>query len=238
MQYQILEWDSDFFGIKIARILNPSLTAQELSIILSRLKHQRVRLVYWPSDQQHDYSVIMNLQGNHVDTKTTFYINFRDLKELDRSITSDIVESYSENMPVEEIEKLAIESGEYSRFAVDPNFSRANFTDLYKLWINKCLRKEMALEVLVIRDGNHIVGMVTIGEKRGRGNIGLIAVHRQYRSKHYSKKLVLAAHKWFVENGYNDGQVVTQMQNIPACNLYKKLGYTVEKLEYFYHFSL
>ena len=69
-------------------------------------------------------------------------------------------------------------------------------------------------------------------------DIGLIAVNRNYRGKRFGEMLVRHAQYWFINNGYNIGQVVTQGTNIPACNLYKKCGYSVEKVEYFYHFWL
>jgi dTDP-4-amino-4,6-dideoxy-D-galactose acyltransferase len=80
--------------------------------------------------------------------------------------------------------------------------------------------------------------MVTLDEENGRGNIGLIAVGRNYRGKEYGQKLVRASQRWFISHEYNHGQVVTQRQNLPACNLFSKCGYSIEKVEYFYHFWL
>lgn len=237
MRYQILDWDSDFFGVKVARITQPNINVHELSDILSELKHERVRFVYWSSDRECENTVVNNLCGNLTDMKTTFAIDLSSLS-FDKSFPTDIVESYTQSMPIADIENLAIQSGEYSRFSVDPNISREKFVALYKIWINRSLYKEIAAEVLVIREGDQIAGMVTLGEKNGRGDIGLIGVDSNYRRKKYGEKLVHAAQRWFLTNGYKCGQVVTQGFNIPACNLYKKCGYFVENVEYFYHFWL
>ena len=236
MNYQILDWDSDLFGIKVAKIIKPDLSADEIKSILCELKQKSVKLVYWASDKKCD-NEIDQLGGKLVDTKTTFTIDFRNLN-VQNIDSDDIVESYSPSIPIAEIEDLAIQSGEYSRFAVDPNFKKENFVALYKIWVNRSINKEIAKEVLMIRESNKVIGMITLGEKNGRGDIGLLAVDKSYRGKGYGEKLVSAAQSWFIQNRYTIGQVVTQDKNISACNFYKKYGYSIDKIEYFYHFWL
>lgn len=237
MQYQMLEWDTEFFGVTVARITEPVLNEPELSDILVELKAKNAGLVYWPSSRELETEVVKRFSGYLADNKTTFAMDFRILN-CEEFVSTDIVEAYTQSMPIKDIEDLAIQSGEYSRFAVDQNIPREKFVALYKIWIHRSLRKEIAQEVLVIRDDERVVGMVTLGNKDGRGDIGLIAVGRNHRGKQYGEKLVRAAQRWFVKNGYEFGQVVTQGMNSPACNLYRKCGYSVEKVEFFYHFWL
>ncbi|MCK4978743.1 MAG: GNAT family N-acetyltransferase [Candidatus Delongbacteria bacterium] len=236
MNYQILDWDSNLFGIKVAKIIEPDLSADEIKSILCELKQKSVELVYWASDKKCN-DEIKQLEGRLVDIKTTFIADLSNLSSQNNDLT-DIVEPYSRSMPIVDLEDLAIQSGEFSRFAVDPNFKRTNFIALYKIWINKSINKEIAKQVLVIKEYNKIIGMITLGEKNGRGDIGLLAVCKNYRGKGYGEKLVSAAQSWFIQNGYTTGQVVTQDKNISACNFYKKYGYSVDKIEYFYHFWL
>ena len=94
----------------------------------------------------------------------------------------------------------------------------------------------MADAVLVIRESERIVGMISLGNKNGQGQIGLFAVDKGKRDKNYGQALVRTAHNWFIAKGYRIGQVVTQGDNIAACRLYEKCGYRVEKIENFYHF--
>lgn len=235
MRYQILDWDSDFFGLKVARIVAPQLSTRELSETLSELRQQQVQLAYWPTDRELEADVIARLNGVLADRRTTFVI---DLLSLDFAtiIPAGTIEPFTDSMSVADLESLAIQSGEYSRFAVDPNFPKEKFVSLYKAWMHKSLRKEIASEVLLIRDGDKIAGMVTLGEKNGRGDIGLIAVDGFYRGRKYGETLVRAAQRWFAAHGYEYGQVVTQGKNRPACSLYTRCGYSIEQVENFYHF--
>jgi len=90
--------------------------------------------------------------------------------------------------------------------------------------------------VLVVRRADKVVGMATVGAKDGRGFIGLFAVDADMRGKNVGVSLIYAAQDWTRRMGLRFAQVVTQGENIGACKLYKKCGYRIEKIEYFYHF--
>lgn len=108
--------------MKVARINQSHLATQELSDALSELQHQQVRLVYWSSDRECEIAVIKKFCGNLADRKTTFAIDFCSL-DFNKIISTDIVEPFADSMSVADLESLAIQSGEYSRFAVDPNWA-------------------------------------------------------------------------------------------------------------------
>jgi len=236
MDYRTLDWDSNFFGISVGEIVQPE--PEMLLSALSELREGGIKLVYCASDQALAQDCLTQFGGLLADKKTTLTADF-DIENLNGSaVDDDLVEPYTDSMPMGDFEHLAVQSGEYSRFSIDPKLPRDKFISLYKTWIDKSLKKEIASEVLVIHDNDSIAGMVTLGDKSGRGDIGLIAVGTEYRGKGYGYKLVRAAQQWFVEHGYERGQVVTQGNNHPAVNLYKKCGYEIEKVEHFYHFWL
>jgi dTDP-4-amino-4,6-dideoxy-D-galactose acyltransferase len=237
MKYKLLDWDTEFLDIKVGEILLQNLSENELTEILHDLKVKSTQLVYWSSSKEMDVNSIKSLGGILAAKKITFCMDFYSDNSYTK-LTDLNTEPYHKSMPVKDIESLAIQSGKYSRFAVDPRFPKDKFTSLYKTWINKSLQKEIASEVLVIRDKNKVAGMVTLGEKNRRGDIGLIAVDSNYRGRSYGTNLVYASQKWFVKNGFKVGQVVTQEANLPACNLYTKCGYSINQIEYLYHFWL
>ena len=238
MRYKIVDWDTAFFGILVARIDYPNVTNQELLDILFHLKKKRVQLVYWPANKKlEEKNILKWFNINLVDKKTTFVKDFRNMT-CEQVVHPALVKSYSPSMSTNDVVSLAIQSGKYSRFAVDPHIAREKFEALYRIWMHRSLNKEIAEEVLVIQYNGCVVGMITLGNKHGRGEIGLLAVDRTYRRQKFAEKLIRAAQCWFIKNGYEFGQVITQEANIPACNLYKKCGYSIEKIEYYYHFWL
>ncbi len=237
--YKILDWDSVFFGFTVARILPKKLEAQELKTLLGAMKDQGVRLAYWAMDSADNVSndASKSCKGFMADRKTTYAIDAHAMrKRLDLVVAGTGVDLFTDLLPTPELESLAIQAGLYSRFRLDPQIPEDRFEELYRLWIQKSVSGELAEKVFVIRDAGKIVGMTTVGEKDGRGDIGLLAVDNSVRGKSLGCTLVLAAQKWALGRGFQVAQVVTQGDNLPACRFYEKSGYHVDKVENIYHF--
>jgi dTDP-4-amino-4,6-dideoxy-D-galactose acyltransferase len=146
------------------------------------------------------------------------------------------VKSYTDSIPSEDLIALAYESGTYSRFRADPHLTDEQFKKIYREWMINSVNKSIAFDVLVTYENKTLTGMVTLGEKNHRGDIGLLAVNPEARGKKIGTTLVKAAQHYFVTKNYQQSQVVTQKTNLPACRLYEKCGYHGEKTECFFHF--
>jgi len=180
MNYKLLSWDTKFFNIKTGRIIPASLQENQLVSILVEMRKEKFKLVYWASEQQNTYE-LQAYSSMLADKKTTFEINLQNIN-LDK-LPLPKAKPYCSSFPFSQLEKLAIQSGVYSRFALDTNFPHEKFTALYKTWIRKSVSGEMADEVLVIMQNNHIAGMVTLAIENGVGDIGLIAVDEKFRGR-------------------------------------------------------
>jgi len=235
--YQILNWDSDVFGFGVAKILPEQLNENDLTAALQALKKQNIKLVYWASDSQDAISqkAAQAQQGFLADRKVTYLMS---LEHHQITAHGNIIEEYKETTPSEALEFLALQSGLYSRFTADPKISNEIFEKIYKLWIANSTNKQLAQAVLVVKKNQQLAGMITLGDKNKRGDIGLLAVHPDYRGLKIGADLVYAGQAWFAKHGFKQSQVVTQCDNKPACALYEKCGYAIEKIENFYHFWL
>jgi dTDP-4-amino-4,6-dideoxy-D-galactose acyltransferase len=237
-QYQILNWDSEVFGFGVARIETSRLNLSSLQEILQALRLQKIKLVYWASDPEDSSSqqAAAQCKGFLADRKVTYSAVLDGLSEV--TFPGIAVEEYPQALPNQELEFLALQSGEYSRFKADSKVPVTVFEKIYKLWIANSTKRAIAKNVLVVKKNNQIVGMATLGEKNNRGDIGLVAVHPDYRGLKIGTALMTVAQNWFVQQGYAQSQVVTQQANKPACGLYERCGYIIEKTEFFYHFWL
>lgn len=238
--YQILRWDTDFFGFIVARIIPYRLILDELEYTLASLKKENVSLVYWasdPSDIESQRSAKL-FGGFLADKKITYLVDLRNMSTTCLQEVDANIEEYLEVLPNSELEVLALKAGVFSRFNIDSKFSKEQYESLYKQWIINSINKKIADAVFVVRERGKIVGMITVGRKNCRGNIGLIAVDESRRGQNMGVNLVSTAHKWFISQGCKIVQVVTQSNNIAACRLYEKCGYHIEKTEHFYHFWL
>lgn len=230
---QPLAWDTERLNVKVARIMPEQLDEVALHHCLQLAKQQGFQLLYWAVPSENTEAIQHAKQhGMLVDHKVTYLIN---LKDVVLPVIDD-VKVYSDIKPSEELTLLAFEAGKYSRFRNDTRLTNAQFESVYREWITNSTNHIIADQVLVTYDDNRLSGMVTLGKKNDRGDIGLLAVAEYARGKKIGTKLVQAAQKYFIEKGFAYSQVVTQQENVAACRLYEKCCYKVEKLEYFFHF--
>jgi ribosomal protein S18 acetylase RimI-like enzyme len=114
---------------------------------------------------------------------------------------------------------------------------------MYRLWIERSLRGEMADAVLVADLSNGtlsapLAGLISLEETAGTGSIGLIAVAQEARGRGVGTALLAAAHRWMLARGAQQARVVTQADNLPACRLYERAGYRLADVRHVFHFWL
>ncbi len=231
-----LDWDSQFFGYPVGKIEPLHLSPENLKAILANLRG-KIKLAYWfvdPKDKISNEAAKEN-GGFLLDRKTTY------LRSVPRKMVSkkdSHIKSILGRPLNRELCLLALEAGEHSRFKLDPNCDGSEFEKLYIEWIRKSLSGEIAKDVLVYREKGRQVGFITLGEKGGRCNIGLIAVSPEFRTKGIGKKLIESSLKKAGGWGYRKMDVVTQGDNIAACKFYEQLGFKLESVVNVYHFWL
>ncbi|MBX3165254.1 MAG: GNAT family N-acetyltransferase [Bacteroidetes bacterium] len=221
-----LEWDSNFFEKIIYRLnVNGKTNIDEL---LLAAKNYPFDLVYLCSSQELNVSKTENVFL--ADKKVTFtkQVNHQNTFLINEHIisTSDFNET---------ILQLAISSGNHSRFKLDTQLSH-KFETMYRLWISKSLNREMATEVFAYTENNKEIGFVTIQQHANSSVIGLIAVDEKQQGKKIGSQLLTACENWCVQNNINFIDVATQMDNIQACEFYKRNGYTIKQVDYIYHY--
>lgn len=236
VSYEHLKFDSNLFGYKVAKINKVQMDKKTLKVVLSELSGDGVKLVYWainPRDARSNLSAREN-GGLLVDEKITFIKSIgEDEYGKDTRIISYFGHELNQNLV-----RLAFQSGEYSRFKIDKNFKNNEFEKLYEKWIENSLKRVIAKDVLVYIEGNVELGIVTIGEKNGKADIGILAVDENSRGKSIGTKLVNAAFSLTKKWGFGQIQVVTQGKNEIACRFYERLGFKIEKMENIYHIWL
>jgi dTDP-4-amino-4,6-dideoxy-D-galactose acyltransferase len=238
-----LEWDCHHFGLSVAQILGDEWDDAALGDALADARHERYQLVYWAtsSDRPISKALLVEFRGSQVDQKATFVR--RTMPEVDSSVAPPppklAVGPYAGTNASKSLVQLAIAAGVYSRFGVDSRIPPDKFEELYRVWIERSVRREIADDVLVVTNGagvGSLAGMVTVKVTEGVGNIGLIAVSEEYRGQGIGSLLVQAAHHWMYQRDASEMNVITQRANAPACRLYERTGYTLASVQYYYHF--
>ena len=235
-EYNILDWDSYFFGFSVAKILSKELDINALVKILHELKEKKVKLVYWSSENTNKISKesIKSIGGLLTGKKVTLVKDLTTNSDISEKISRKIVK-YSSIKPNTDLLKLIVQGGIYSRFYNDPKISKKQYEELHKLWMTNSVKNNT---IFIIERNQNIIGFVSLNEKNNRGNIDFIVVDKKYRGKGLATDLMLHAHDWLLKKGYKKVQADTQENNISAINMYKKLGYELEKIQKVYHIWL
>lgn len=230
---QELSWDSQFLGFPVARLEITS----AIDDLLSKTRESHYKLVYVVVKPDDDLAAVAARRAGAwlADRKVTFImdLSLQRLPARPRSVIDSATEYTSQ------LESLAWQSGEYSRFRLDPRFAPHVFKDLYSQWLHNSLIGEIARKVLVFRNEFGIEqGVLTLGEKNNRADIGLLAVDEDLRGKGVAQDLVAAAIEQAYQWGYRDLQVVTQGNNELACRFYRKCGFHLAQEQHIYHLWL
>lgn len=234
MNLQTLAWDSDFFKIKIGKVILSDLKYKDIDGIFAKAKQSGFRLLYIESDRRLLSTLLRHNNLKLVDIKTTLQVKVKQMQPI--KTNWNIVE-YRGSRVTRELEQLAYESGIYSRFHIDPMFPDKLFKKLYKKWIQNSLHKKSADIVFVcLSKRMKPVGFVTVKQYKDTSHIGLISVAKQYRKKHIGFSLLQHAIQWSFMRKCKHMTITTQLNNISAMNLYQKCGFTIREKKYFYHY--
>lgn len=232
--FLLLEWDTHFFGYKIASIKAFEVGVEKLNNIFRELKEQEFKLAYCfidPADKVSNES-LKQFPGFLADEKVTYSIEVTE--ELNFPVTDHIL-TYNSNKASEKLKTLALQSGLYSRFKIDPDFHNNEFERLYTEWIEKSVERKLADEVLIYSEGDDFQGFITLVLHENSGSIGLIAVDENQRGKAIGKKLIGAVVQYFYDHKITTIDVVTQKSNYAACRFYESCGFKIKSIVNIYH---
>lgn len=224
----ILEWDSDFFGLRIGRLHGPESLKADWRAWADA---QEIACFYLlvPADDAPGLAAAADCGFQDVDERVTFTM------ELDRydGASADAIEIRNAVLADQAaLESIAAISHQSTRFYADPHFSDGDCARLYATWIAISLREETVITAI---DNGEPVGYVSVRVEGDTGHIGLLGVAESARGKGIGAALVHAAARYFKEHGCLSAQVVTQGRNKAAMRLYERAGFRVCQREHWFH---
>jgi len=227
---EILEWDSEFFGFKVVKII---LKGDEfLEEKIRRCYLNNAKLIYGFSNNLIDVDILENYNGNLMDTKIVFK---KEIIKKNINLDKNIV-AYNKAHTRNEIYNLAYLSGSNSRFYLDNNFESGKFEELYRLWVDNSISGSIADKIFLYVLNQEILGFVTLKLEGKYGHIGLIAVDIKHHGKKIGTKLIKRVENYLIQNQIFCLKIPTQEANKQAVNFYKRNFFVVEEKINIYHF--
>ena len=225
-----LDWDSVFFGLRIAKAV---VSSEKDVVALS----QRER------DLQNHFDLIYIFSDPFID------IPFDNVRLVDRKavFSSEYLREYEDCPAIVQWESpdttdslvsLALASGEYSRFKTDVRFPVGSYERLYTRWIEQSVNKSIATEVFCYLIDGSPRGLLTLDRRKEPSIIGLVAVDGECQHQGIGTVLVRQAVSYVYKHGGERISVATQLDNKAACRLYSKCGFSLESVKKIWHWWL
>ena len=230
MEIVPLHWDSDFFGLRIAK----AVVASDEDIVALSREEENLRnhydLIYIFSEP----SLKIPFENARLaDRKAVFSLSTPKHFEINPAIVS-----WDTSIASDALISLALVSGKYSRFKLDDSFPAGSYERLYTRWIKQSVNKAMATDVFCYMVDDAPRGLVTLDFRDGQGTIGLVAVDEEYQHRGIGKALIKYAVSYVHEHQGERLTVATQMDNEPAFRLYSRCGFSLVSVTKIWHWWL
>jgi dTDP-4-amino-4,6-dideoxy-D-galactose acyltransferase len=231
-----LDWDSDFFGLRIGRLIPNLLTPETLSEAVTWCAAQGIDCLYFLADPA-DADTVRLAESNGfrlVDIRVTLENQLNNHRDTSTEIPNILIRHcVLEDVPA--LRAIARTCHRDSRFYYDANFPKSLCDYLYETWIEKSCHG-YAQAVFVAELHKQPVGYITchlVGE--GEGQIGLFGVSSDAQGSGLGCTLLNEALRWFAGQGRRRIMVVTQGRNCRAQRLYQRSGFVTRSVELWYH---
>lgn len=232
---EYLDWDSRFFGRRIARARDTRLTAESARALMDACVAQRIDCLYVLAEGGD--AVTVRLLEQHgcamVDVRVT--MERRGTRPAIDAPPSGIAVRDVRPEDVPHLKAMARTGFGVTRFYADPRFPVSSVDALYETWIEKSCRG-YADAVMVAEVGGRMAGYASCHLRGGGlGQIGLLGVRDEFRGRGLGRTLANAAAAWCASRGADRVRVVTQGRNAGALKVYQRCGFTVEAIDLWYH---
>jgi dTDP-4-amino-4,6-dideoxy-D-galactose acyltransferase len=229
-----LEWDSAFFGLRLARLTGETLDAGVAAEAIATGREQR-----------QDCLVLLLSASNAPSIRAAEDAGFR---LVDSRLTLERPAglpppprpggiSVRAHRPedVAALEAIAAEAHQGTRFWRDGRFPAERAAELYRTWIRQECRGG-ADRVLLAEEQGSPTGYLSCHREAGGGaRIGLLGVRSDARGRGVGAALLAAALTWFAEGGSPAVGVVTQGHGIAAQRLYQRAGFLTVRMDLWFH---
>lgn len=233
-----LDWDTQFFGVRIGQLVPKVIGAATMDTALDWCRREVIRCLYFQCDPADDESVrLAERNGFHlVDVRVVFGKEIGPAESPADACGVPVRRWRERDLPA--LDPVAAESYRDTRFWYDRNFPRDRVTALYREWLNRSCHG-FADEVLVAEVDGRAGGFITCHLDTGsKGRVGLVGVSADLRGKGVGKALLAAATEYFAAARTSRVEVATQARNLAAQRLYQRSGFVTSSVGLWYHLWL
>lgn len=228
-----LPWDSDFFGVRIARVNGDCLTPDEIAAADAWCAANAIDCLYYLA-RSGEPAALRAAERHGFELRDMRVTYERPMPG--RPIIEAVPVRTVRPEDVDTLRRIARVSHSDTRFYADDRFPRQRCDDLYDTWVSRSCDGYADIVLVGERDGQ-AVGYLTCdydAEAR-RGTMALMAVDEAARGMGLGQGFTSRSLHWFAEQGATTARVVTGGGNIVAQRLYQKNGFLIISVQLWFH---
>jgi dTDP-4-amino-4,6-dideoxy-D-galactose acyltransferase len=246
---ELLPWDTEFFGLTIARVTWPTISREKVGEIDQWCRTHRVQCLYLNLDASSGAfpptDVVEEAGFRLVDVKLTMERGPLTPEELAVQLRGCPVRPAT-HADLAELEPMAAMNHRGGRFSYDHGFPRGKSEELFRAWIRTSVNHTVAgtpdpqyghRHLCLVAEMDVIRGYSACrvkGDGSG-GRISLLGVDDRARGVGHGRNLVFASLDYFTSQGLAEIDVITQAHNIPAQRLYQRCGFVTSGCTFVFH---
>ncbi len=235
---EFLEWDSSFFGLRIARVADDFFDAKRLGEIEDWCERHRIDCLYFlarPDDP--NTSRLAELAAFRlVDVRVTLELEAGPRAPAPSVMGDGTALRLARAGDSATLQEAARRNHHDTRFYADERFPRRLCDSLYAAWIARSL-EGYADAVWVAEEAGKPVGYITchLDREMAIGRVGLLGGNDGGRGRGIGPGLVSGSVAWFREQGMRIVRVATQGRNVAAQRTYQRCGFVTAAIGLWYH---
>jgi dTDP-4-amino-4,6-dideoxy-D-galactose acyltransferase len=217
---RVLDWDSEFFGLRIGRVAGDRTDEPALAAATAWADERSLDCVYLLADctDAAGLRAASSRGFRPVDVRLDFGRPVGD----DRPAAGGL--RHAREADLATLAPLARGAFAYSRFAADGRFPAERCETLFEIWLTDSVRGRLA-DFVLVDDGLEGFVCCTVDADQRLGRIELIAVVPDRRGDGLGGALVDGALDELARRGAGQVRVATQAASVPAQRLYQRAGF-------------
>jgi dTDP-4-amino-4,6-dideoxy-D-galactose acyltransferase len=236
---QFLQWDTDFFGYRIARILSSRLTPELTAQIEAWSQKNAIQCLYLQAESNDPQTILLAEKHGYslVEVRLTFERNLKDWDPATRAKATQEVAIRAgcpEDIPA--IQDVAQNSYVDSRFYFDQHFGEQEWQRYYRAWAEKSFSGGAEMLLVAEKDGE-VLGFITgvIVNEGKECQYELTGVRESARRFGVGQELFRSGMDWCVQHGIPYIWVMTQGRNVTTQRMIQRHGFLTRSCHLYYH---
>lgn len=218
-----LQWDTEYFGIRCDKAVVYDSDTDFSEFCQDTCEYEFVTIQNIGNNVEVNKQIAINTSAYLVDVNIQF----------EKEILTDNINGSNSCIIMKTVDtpdnirrKLTVEKNDFkfSKFVCDDELKKRNGYLVYSEWLkNACKDANKYFALFMSKD--NVCAYILFNIDNNVGTIELVKVAKEYQGQHIATSMIESIEKFLADKNITKLRVGTQVNNIPAINLYHSIGF-------------